>query len=286
MFLGIDGGGTTCRARLVDDNDRLLGEGRAGSANILLGIEVSAAAILSASESAFKAAGLDTGHFATTKVGLGLAGANVPSLAAALAAHRFPFASVAVASDAVAACLGAHAGHDGGILILGTGSQGLVIANGRATALGGWGFAIGDGGSGALLGRSLVRAAVAACDGLALRTALTDRIMARLGGDPAAAVLWARSATPRDYATHAPDLFAGATAGDPVAFPIVQSAAAEVDLMIERLMALGGTRIVLMGGLADLYRPWLAPRSAACLVAAAGDALDGALRIARDGAPS
>ena len=34
LFLGIDGGGSKCRARIRDDGGRLLGEGAGGPANI------------------------------------------------------------------------------------------------------------------------------------------------------------------------------------------------------------------------------------------------------------
>ena len=44
LFLGVDGGGTQCRARLADRAGRILGEGIAGPANIRLGLEASLAA--------------------------------------------------------------------------------------------------------------------------------------------------------------------------------------------------------------------------------------------------
>lgn len=39
-FVGINGGGTSCRARIVDRNGNVLGEAKTGSANILLGADV------------------------------------------------------------------------------------------------------------------------------------------------------------------------------------------------------------------------------------------------------
>lgn len=285
MFLGIDGGGTRCRARLVDARGRLLGEGAAGSANLGLGIDVAATAILAAADAAFARAGLDSSARGEARAGFGVAGANVASLAAALARHAFPFATTVVASDAVAACLGAHGGRDGGILILGTGSQGLVIADGRSKTIGGWGFAVGDDASGAALGRSLIRAAILAFDGLGPRSPLTDGVMAGFEDDPSNAVVWSKSATPRDYGRHAPALFDAAASADPVAVSLLREAAAQVDTMLARLTDLGASRIALMGGLAHPYVPWLAPRSRAVLVEPEGDALDGAIRLARDGAP-
>ena len=41
LFLGVDGGGTRCRARLTEVDGRMLGEGIAGSANIRLGLNES-----------------------------------------------------------------------------------------------------------------------------------------------------------------------------------------------------------------------------------------------------
>ncbi len=41
LFLGIDGGGSKCRARLCDGAGRALGEGEAGAANVALGLDES-----------------------------------------------------------------------------------------------------------------------------------------------------------------------------------------------------------------------------------------------------
>lgn len=285
FLLGIDGGGTTCRARLTDGAGRVLGEGVAGSANLTLGIGVAAAAIMAATDQAFVAAGLGDAAKAQTRAGFGLAGANVPSLADALRATPFPFAAVAVASDAVIACLGAHGGGDGAILIVGTGSQGLAIVGGQATTVGGWGFAVGDDASGAIFGRAAVRAAVASVDGLAPRSALTEALMARLGGAPDHAVEWAATARPRDYAAFVPLVLQHAEAGDPVAASLVAEAVGQATNMLDRLLELGARRIALMGGLAETYRARLAPRFASVIVAPHGDAMDGALALARAGAP-
>jgi len=41
LLLGVDGGGTQCRARLCAPSGTMLGEGRAGPANIHLGLDES-----------------------------------------------------------------------------------------------------------------------------------------------------------------------------------------------------------------------------------------------------
>ena len=285
LFLGIDGGGTSCRARLADAAGRVLGEASDGSANLTLGIDKAAPAIAAAAEAALVAAGLSAGARGLIHAGLGLAGANVPAFAAAIAAYPFGFAEVAVASDAVIACLGAHGGADGAILILGTGSQGLALVDGHSTAIGGWGFALSDDASGAILGRSAARAALLAVDGLGPQTPLTQLIMRRFDDDPAQAVVWGRSAAPRDYGSFVPDVFAHAAAGDEVGLAVVREGAASVGILLDRLQALGARRIALMGGLATPYRSFLPARYDAVLVEPTGDALSGALTLARQGAP-
>jgi glucosamine kinase len=213
--------------------------------------------------------------------GLGLAGANVPPLAEKLLSIRFPFASVALASDAVIACLGAFGGEDGAILIVGTGSQGLAMVNGKATSVGGWGFELSDEGSGAVLGRAAIRAAMLAIDDLGPASGLTDAIWARFGKDPATASTWAETAAPRDFGTFAPLVVEHFSSGDPVAVELLTASTRSVAGMLKRLLDVGANRIALMGGLAPIYLRLLSPDVRCILVEPRGDALDGALALAR-----
>ena len=59
LFIGVDGGGTGCRARIEDAEGRLLGTGIAGPAAVRLGIDRSVAALESACRAAAAEAGLD-----------------------------------------------------------------------------------------------------------------------------------------------------------------------------------------------------------------------------------
>jgi glucosamine kinase len=281
LFLGIDGGGTTSRARLTDAEGRVLGEGRAGSSNLILGMVVATEAVLLAARDAIAAAGLSDHRMGDISAGLGLAGANVPSLAETLLNVRFPFASVALASDAEIACLGAFGGEDGAILILGTGSQGLAMVDGKATSIGGWGFELSDEGSGAVLGRAAIRSAMLAIDDLGPATGLTEAIMARFGADPAAAALWAKTATSRDFGAFAPLVVEHFSEGDPVAVELLTASTRSVTQMLKRLIQLGARRIALMGGMAGTYLPLLPEDMASHIVEPRGDALDGALALAR-----
>ncbi|MCA3553720.1 MAG: ATPase, partial [Rhodobacter sp.] len=73
LFLGIDGGGTGCRAAVCDDAGRILGEGRAGPSNIASDPDGARANVLAAATRALPA-GATLGQLCSV---MGLAGANV-----------------------------------------------------------------------------------------------------------------------------------------------------------------------------------------------------------------
>jgi glucosamine kinase len=279
LLLGIDGGGTRCRARLVDRGGRLLAEAEGGPANIATDLDGASLSILDVAHAAASAAGLGDDALVRMRAGLGLAGGNVASVAEATLRRPFPFASVRVASDAEIACLGAHGGGDGAILIVGTGSQGVAMTNGRTATVGGWGFQISDTGSGAVLGRDAARRALLGHEGVESASPFTAAIMERFK-DPTGLLAFSRAAIPRDWATLAPAVFDFAADGDPVATALRDAAVADVTRLIDRLQELGGRRVALMGGLAGVYRPLLPARLDLLMVEPVGDALDGAVTLA------
>jgi glucosamine kinase len=281
LFLGVDGGGTGCRVRLVDAAGTVLGEGKAGAANIRLGLDVSWGQILRATDQALAEAGLDRTALPRIRAGLGLAGITGPADSTRVADSAPPFASVAAETDAHTACLGAFGGRDGAILILGTGSAGYAIVEGRSHPIGGWGFEISDDGSGAQLGREAVRAAVRAYDGLSPASDFTVAIMARLGGHPPDVVAWVNGAKPGDYGSMAPLAIEFARRGDPVAAALIRQVVAHVENFIRRLIELGAGRVALMGGLGPVLEPWLDGAARRVLAEAEGDAMDGAVLLAR-----
>ncbi len=280
-LLGVDGGGTGCRARLVDWSGRLLGEGTGGPANLTLGVDIALEAIRTTIEAAIGAAKLDDDALARMHVGFGLAGANVPELAQGIETADLPFASWIVASDAETACLGAFSGNDGAILILGTGSQGLAHVAEKMTTVGGWGFYLSDDASGAILGRSAIRHALRAAESLDEVSPLTDAIMAHFDHQPAKVAHWGPTAKPADYGTFVPLIVEHLNRGDTVARKLIEGAVAEAVVLIDRLIDLGAENVALMGGLAAIYRPFLPDRLVAKIVEPTGDALDGAILMAR-----
>jgi glucosamine kinase len=281
LFVGVDGGGTGCRARVEDADGRVLGTGISGPAAVRLGLERSLTAVEVASRAAVIDAGLPSEALAEMDAAVGLAGIGRKGIGRELAARPHPFRTVAYVNDAVIACIGAHAGRDGGIVVIGTGSVGLALVNGREVRIGGYGFPISDEGSGADLGLQAIQLALRASDGRIAATGLTRQVMARFGDDPLEVVAWMDRATATDYAIFAPLVIGSAENGDALGRRIVGEAAGQIDELVRRLLACGAPRVALLGGLAGPMEGWLAADVRCRLAATEGDAVDGALHLAR-----
>lgn len=281
FFLGVDGGGTGCRARIVDTAGNVLGQGLSGPATTRLGIDNAWISMARAFGEAAEEAGFGAAELARTFAGIGLAGIGRKGALEALRQIEHPFAAVDFVSDGMGACLGAHSGKDGAIVIAGTGSIGLGFVEGRDLRVGGYGFPISDEGSGADLGLKVVQLALRAHDGRHDRSALLTEIMQRFHNDPMEAVAWMDRATATDYAALAPTVMRHADQGDAVGRRIVQSAAEQIDTIVRTLFSKGAPRVTLLGGLASPLEPWLAPDVRRRLKPADGDAVSGAIILAR-----
>ncbi len=285
FYLGIDAGGTRTTARLVDTDGETLGTGEAGPANTRVGLDNALHEIEVASAQAIGAAGLSQAEVGSIRAGLGISGLNRRGVLEALQARRFPFASTAFASDAAIACLGAHAGGDGGIVIVGTGSIGFARVGGETIIVGGYGFPISDEGSGADLGLHAIQQSLWARDRRIARSPMTEEILERFSDSAGEIVSWMDGATATDYAVFAPLVMEHASKGDSVAEPIVQDAARAVDRLIRVLFDRGAPHCSLMGGLSEVLRDWLAAGLRKRLRPPLGDSLDGALLLARSREP-
>lgn len=282
LLVGVDGGGTNCRVRVRDLDGTLVGEAQGGTANVFAGLDAALATIVATTELALERGGLGTADLARCHAGLGLAGANVPSVAEAFHERRLPFAAVGLETDAVTACRGAFAGGEGGIAILGTGTAYCVRARGALRLLGGWGMLVSDQGSGADLGRRALAEALMALDGARPRTPFCAAVLERFDGSAGAIVEFARTALPRDFGTLAPLVWDHAERGDPTADRLVSTALIDIEPMLRRMLELGSPALALLGGQAPRYRPRLSPDLAALVVEPAGDAMEGGIDLARE----
>lgn len=281
VLLGVDGGGTRCRARLARLDGRVVGEGFAGPANLRLGLMAALAAVGEAEAQALASAGLGRTRLPTVAC-LALAGASEPFEQQAANATPHPYLHRAIVTDAHAACIGAHDGGDGGIVIVGTGSIGWANVRGRSHRIGGYGLPLSDEGSGAWLGREALRRLLHHHDGLAPRSDLLADLSRRFRGDPAQVVRWASTASPGDFAAFAPAVVSHAKSGDAVAAALLRCSGRYVGRLLRGLRGLGAPRLSLMGGLAESMQPWLPQSVSTMLSPPLGDALSGALRIARE----
>jgi glucosamine kinase len=281
FYLGIDAGGTHTRARLVTGGGEIVGSGEGGPGNTRIGVPEALQAVAEAYMQALGEAGLGEEHLPSIRAGLGIAGLNRRGTLPSLQEHDFPFRSIAFASDAAIANLGAHAGGDGAIVIVGTGSIGFARVGEAVYTIGGYGFPISDEGSGADLGMRAIRRSLWARDGRIPHSAMTEEVLDYFQGSAGEIVDWTARATPADYGVFAPMVMDYATGGDPVAEAIVQGAALRLDRLIRVLLDRGAPSCCLMGGVAARMRPWLAASIRERLSEPKGDALDGAILLAR-----
>jgi glucosamine kinase len=276
FYIGVDGGGTSCRARIEHAKGRLLGQGAGGPAATRFGADRSVQAVRAVSEAAAMDAGLPPTVLAQARAGVGFAGIDRKGAREVLLSFALPFLRVVYASDAKVACLGAHSGHDGAIVVLGTGALASL----------GYRFPISDEGSGAELGLQASRLTIRAHDGRATTSRFLLEVMRRLGPDAPALVAWAEQATATEYASLAPIVLSYAEAGDPFAEEIVAEGARHVGVLIRSLVEFGAPRISLLGGLASRLVRWLSPDVLHFLSPPEGDAVAGALLLARREGPA
>lgn len=271
--IGIDGGGTGCRVALSVAGGPVH-ETRGGAANIVTDPAGAEAAIRLALTEALAAHGLGLDALEHARICAGLAGARLPGEADRFAT-RLPFLAYVV-DDSVTALEGALEGAEGTLASLGTGSFFISKSGGRVTHVGGWGFRLGDEGSAAWAGRMALSLALHVADGRLPPDPLAEALMAACPPHP---VLWAREATPGEFAQLVKLVVAHP--GSPIAARVL---AAILGALREGLEAVGhapGAPWVLTGGLGEMLAGRLPEDLHAGLRPAAGRALDGALRLAR-----
>ncbi len=226
-------------------------------------------------------------HLRDARFGLGLAGANSAGLRAAFLAVAPSAAAVSLATDAHTAVLGAHGGAPGAVIAVGTGSVGYRLhADGSAKLVGGWGFPVGDEGSGAWLGRRAIGGALRVLDGggpppEGLHCALLNRC----GPDRDALLAWLHGARSAKYAKLAPMVLEHAGRGDSAAMALARDAGREIDRLALALDRSRRAPLALTGGLAAPLTPYLPAELAGWVRPPLGDALDGALLLAMGEAP-
>ena len=179
--LGIDAGGTKTVCYLADGDGQVLGEARAGGANLQtegeLGVEKVLHTVMDEA--------LGSRAATVEAICLGMAGVDregdgqvVRGIMRRIGAKT----RTVVVNDALVALVAGAGDAPGIVIICGTGS--IVYgrnARGVAARAGGWGWLLGDEGSGYWIGTLALRAVARAADGRGPATALTEKVLAHFG---------------------------------------------------------------------------------------------------------
>lgn len=242
LLLGVDGGGTKTTAVLAIYQShaapRTIGRGTSGPSNARSsGWEKVQQNIADAIGAAFAAAGRTRERVAA--LCLGMAGAGHESVRDALyqwCAQQELAVRWSVVHDAqIILRAGAQQG-PGIALISGTGSLAYgEMADGRSARAGGWGYLLGDEGSGYAIGLAALRAIAQATDGRGPVTRLAASLLAQLGlHSPWELIPLLHEDREARYriASLAPLVLAAAEDGDPVAQHIQDQAAQQLSGMV------------------------------------------------------
>src|SRR5687768_14845556 len=94
LFVGVDGGGTGCRARVENAEGCLLGTGIAGPAALRIGVDRALGEVEKACRAALEEAGLGSNALSSVHAAVGLAGVGRKGLLDQLLLRPHPFRSV------------------------------------------------------------------------------------------------------------------------------------------------------------------------------------------------
>lgn len=231
--LGIDAGGTKTVCQVADHDGRVLAEARGPGANLQNAGELQVEKVL---HEVIQAATLQADAWPTTAC-IGMAGVDRPDDAATvrgILSRLVPRCPVVVVNDALIALEAGVPGAAGVVIIAGTGSIAYGRdGRGRAARAGGWGYVLGDEGSGYWFGRQVLRAVLRASDGRGPETCLTARVLAHY-----------EVARPQELVR---EIYYGRFKPSTVAAvaSLVEEAAAEGDAFAARLIAAGAAELSL-----------------------------------------
>ena len=185
---------------------------------------------------------------------------------------------------------------DGPGIVVSAGTGSVAVGRDRAGTrhrIGGYGWQMGDEGSGYAVGRAALGAVSRAADGRSPRTALSDRVLAATRSENFdALVRWAAAASPAEVAALAPHVLDVASHGDPIAQGVCDYAARELTQLAVCLLPVMDLEppvgVAVTGGLLSADGPLrrsvltklredanLAPMEARV------DAVEGAIRLAK-----
>jgi N-acetylglucosamine kinase-like BadF-type ATPase len=255
--LGIDAGGTKTVCQLADGHGRILSEARGTGANLQAVGELEVEKVLH--EVMDEALG--DREIVPAVICLGIAGVDRPDDAAVVRAimKRIGYkARVLVVNDALVALEAGAPGQPGVVIISGTGSISYGRnARGESARSGGWGYVLGDEGSGYWIGRAALRAVFREADRRGPKTALTPLLLEHFGVAEAQGLIhevYHTNLKPAAIGVLARSVATAFAQGDAAAIGILRAAADDLEsaaLSVARRLGLVGEPFVfiLAGGI-------------------------------------
>ena len=235
--LGVDGGQTSTTAAVCDLTGSLVGVGRGGPANHAWepgGIARARRAVTTSTAAALRAAGLKRVTFEAAFLAMpGPAHERkLRAVRGCVDAKRFR-----MDNDKVNALASVTAGKPGVVVVAGTGTIAYAEnARGQRADASGWGYLLGDEGGGFWIARQAVGAACRHWDSRGDPTALTEKLLARLGIED----LWDLY-----FLVYSEKLSRAEIAG---LAAVVPEAAAEGDALARRILREAGRELGLAAG--------------------------------------
>ncbi|MGB3535467.1 MAG: BadF/BadG/BcrA/BcrD ATPase family protein [Microcoleaceae cyanobacterium] len=247
-ILGIDGGGTKTVCVVMDQTGKVLAQAQAGPSNYQsIGIKATQQSIETAIKEAVIATNLSI-PLAIQGMGIGLAGVGRPQdinsvenllkplplkLSELITWQNSP-QHLLITGDNEIALMGGIGDRIGIVAIAGTGSQVFgQNQQGKTKRVGGWGYILGDEGSGYNISVKGLQAALKAYDGRGQATELIERFKDHLEIDKIenlVEVVYRRRLSVTEIAALAPIVDQAAVEGDAIAREIMTSAVNELTL--------------------------------------------------------
>jgi N-acetylglucosamine kinase-like BadF-type ATPase len=262
--IGIDAGGTKTLCQLADASGTLIAEARGPGANLQASGELQVEKVLHG----LMEQAIGDRPIVPSVICLGIAGVDRPDDAEIVRGimKRIGYkARVLVVNDALVALEAGIPGQPGVVIISGTGSicYGRNV-QGEAARSGGWGYVLGDEGSGYWIGRAALRAVLREADERGQRTALTPLLLEHFGVERAQNIIhqvYHANLKPAAIGALARCVHAAYLEGDPVAVGILRGAANELEaaaISVARRLQLVGTSFsfILAGGIFRAV-PWV-----------------------------
>lgn len=244
-YAGIDAGGTQTKLWLLRHDGKefeFAGRGTAGPGNMQdVGPDGLVRRVQEALAQAAKEAGLAEPPRLDALV-IGAAGIGRPAdVTRALEAFgkAFPGVKAAAHNDAIVALAGGTLGDPGAVVIAGTGSTAWAyLPDGAWIRTGGWGYILGDEGSGFAIGLEALRRVTRASDGRETPTSLTQAVLRHYNIQDVwdlIPLMYGGLVPKQLIAGFTPVVLQEAEAGDEVAMAVVKQAVDDVTLLVAAL---------------------------------------------------